>query len=613
MKKRGLSLTSKFFLTSLISGIIIVMTTVGVSTYLSIEASVSQAEAAMDTIAKTSVKLISQYLAAKVDELQILQDTKEVKDFLSSPTPANRTLVTSYLQTILKASDELDNISLLDLDTGAILLEGRGAGTLGANVTTSTFWAHKGDTEPYFDPNVVRSTVNKALLFFASAPVPNAQGKPAALAVLSIDLGKVDQRVLADVKIGKTGYLWMVGPKALVLYSPNAVQILAEDQITDAGRLVAEKKDIFSRYTYNGDMKYLYAHAVPELNWVIAASVKESELIVATLNSAMLSLVISLVLLIVAGFVSYFVARGVSRPVMKIVAELSEASNQIGLSSGQLSQASQEIANGATEQASQIEETSASMEELASMVKQNVENAKQASLLASQSAESSKSGSDEMVKLSRAMEDIGRSADEIRGVIDVIEDISFQTNMLALNAAVEAARAGEAGLGFAVVADEVKNLANRSSSSAKETASMIKEANQKIANGMEASKRLTEIFKGIIGHSVKVGEVTQEVEVASQQQDEGIGQVNQAIVQFDSVVQNNASSSEETASAAEELQSQVQTLETVVRNLHLLVTGKAFREAARVPETPAVRQPQPISLPARQRISFETDEELQRS
>ena len=321
---------------------------------------------------------------------------------------------------------------------------------------------------------------------------------------------------------------------------------------------------------------------------------------------------------IVGGFLlgilaGILLSRSISRPVTRFVAELSEASSQIGASSGQLSQASQEIANGATEQASQIEETSASMEELASMVKQNVENAKQASLLSTRSTESSKTGAQEMAKVAEAIEGISRSAEEIRAVIDVIEDIAFQTNMLALNAAVEAARAGEAGLGFAVVADEVKNLANRSATSAKETAAMIKETNRKIAEGLEASRRLSAVFQDILADSQKVGEVTREVEVASQQQDEGIGQVNQAIVQFDAVVQNNASSSEETASAAEELQSQVQTLEGVVQSLYQLVTGKEFANT-RVPVVPATLHPVQVQEPRnkKQKISFETDEELVR-
>jgi methyl-accepting chemotaxis protein len=608
--KRGISLKSKFFLTSLISGAVIVAVTIAVSANLSVGASVAQAQESLDSIAQTNVRLLSQFVHDKEAQLELVSGTRLVRDFLSNPTAQNRTLLFTYLQKQVKNSDDLDNFSLLDPETGVLLLDAKGSASFGTNLTDAAFWAHRGDDQPFADPMVVRDT-NKTLLTFFSAPARDDKGQAAALLVMSVDWSKYSAKEFAVAKIGETGYVVVFGANGLQFYNPNASMILSTDKITDAARIASEKKNIFQRYQLNGDWKYMYAHEVPENGWIVAATVKEVELIQSTLQSVTVTVILGVVLLIITAFVSYFVARGVSKPVMSFVAELSEASSQIGLSSGQLSQASQEIANGATEQASQIEETSASMEELASMVKQNVENAKQASALAGRSADSSKQGAQEMAKMSLAMEEIGRSADEIRGVIDVIEDISFQTNMLALNAAVEAARAGEAGLGFAVVADEVKNLANRSSASAKETAAMIKEANRKIANGVDASKRLTEIFQGILGDSAQVGEVTREVEAASQQQDEGISQVNQAIAQFDSVVQNNASSSEETASAAEELQSQVQTLETIVKRLYLLVTGKEFTAVPRLDaETP--RQA-PAVAGGKQRISFESDEEFARS
>lgn len=298
----------------------------------------------------------------------------------------------------------------------------------------------------------------------------------------------------------------------------------------------------------------------------------------ATANAARLNVVI--LVAVAAGFflaliLGLFLSRSITKPVIGIVNSLAGGAEQIGNASGQLSVSAQQIASGASEQASGIEETTSSMEELASMVKQNVENAKEASLLAAKTADAAVQGSTHMEKMLVAMTAIGKAADDIRSVIDVIDDIAFQTNMLALNAAVEAARAGEAGMGFAVVADEVKNLANRSASSAKETAAMIKTALQKTQEGQELTNQLAEIFKDITANSRKSNEMTLEVETASRQQDEGIGQTNKAIVQLDTVVQQNAAASEETASAAEELQSQVEALNDIVTNLSVLVLGSA--------------------------------------
>jgi len=301
-----------------------------------------------------------------------------------------------------------------------------------------------------------------------------------------------------------------------------------------------------------------------------AANLKTASLSVTIILSAVLAgLVLSLILAVT-------ITRGITKPVTKMVNNLSDSSGQIAISSTQLSDSSQEIANGAQEQASSIEETTSSMEELSSMVKQNLENTRQASLLSEKATEASQSGFDKMTAMLAAMNGISKSTEDIKNVIDVIDDIAFQTNMLALNAAVEAARAGEAGMGFAVVADEVKNLANRSSESAKETAAMIKETLKNVETGMDVSKELSEIFKEILTNSKKVMEMNREVETASGQQDEGIGQVNKALIQFDTVVQANASGAEETASAAEELQGQVTNLNEIVETLYTIVSGKEY-------------------------------------
>ncbi|GAA7120482.1 chemotaxis protein [Helicobacter pylori] len=76
-------------------------------------------------------------------------------------------------------------------------------------------------------------------------------------------------------------------------------------------------------------------------------------------------------------------------------------------------------------------------------------------------------------KLSSQVEQLSRNADDVKSILDIINDIADQTNLLALNAAIEAARAGEHGRGFAVVADEVRNLAGRTQKSLAEINSTI--------------------------------------------------------------------------------------------------------------------------------------------
>jgi methyl-accepting chemotaxis protein len=417
-----------------------------------------------------------------------------------------------------------------------------------------------------------------------------------AVTLLNANLpGKTADEINSYKKQFMSGY--SVFEEAVKNYDSTGIKSEERKQlllaIKEAGKQYSEKGIVMFDYFLKGDLtganKYGEAVLVPIRNQTLNPAVEKlvdeqvAEAKTAYMQSkqtAYLSVVI-IVLAVLVGLgislsIGFGISHSITKPVTGMVKNLSDSSGQIGISSTQLSSASQEIANGAQEQASSIEETTSSMEELSSMVRQNLENARQASLLAQKATEASQSGSDKMTEMLSAMNNISKSTEDIKNVIDVIDDIAFQTNMLALNAAVEAARAGEAGMGFAVVADEVKNLANRSSESAKETASMIKETLKNIESGMTISRELADLFKNDLVNSKKVTEMNKEVETASGQQSEGIDQVNKAMIQFDTVVQTNASSAEETASAAEELQGQVTSLNDIVDSLYFIVSGKTY-------------------------------------
>jgi methyl-accepting chemotaxis protein len=215
-------------------------------------------------------------------------------------------------------------------------------------------------------------------------------------------------------------------------------------------------------------------------------------------------------------------------------------------------------------QAASLEETAASMTELAETIRQNTDNAARASQLASETAAMANTGNDAVQAVVRTIETIGDEAGKISEITGIIEAIAFQTNILALNAAVEAARAGEQGRGFAVVASEVRNLAQRSSSAAKDIKSLIELSTVTVQQGtsqvMEAGTTIERVKTAIDQVAIIAGEIA----LASAQQTRGIEQVAQAVTQMDEATQQNASLVEQAAAAAHSLDEQVDRVRKVL-------------------------------------------------
>jgi len=253
----------------------------------------------------------------------------------------------------------------------------------------------------------------------------------------------------------------------------------------------------------------------------------------------------------------------------KALQQVAIGADQVASASVQVSSGGQSLSQGASEQASSLEEVSSSLQEMSSMTKQNTLNAREANNVAIEARDSAQRGVESMSRMSLAINKIKTSSDSTSKIVKTIDEIAFQTNLLALNAAVEAARAGDAGKGFAVVAEEVRNLAMRSAEAAKNTANLIEEAVKNSENGVSINAEVLKNFQEITEKINKVSQVVAEIAAASEQQDQGISQVNKAVEQMNQLTQQNAANAEESASAAEEMSSQSEEMRSMVAGFKL--------------------------------------------
>ena len=254
-----------------------------------------------------------------------------------------------------------------------------------------------------------------------------------------------------------------------------------------------------------------------------------------------------------------------------------DAARQAEAIAGQVAQAASELSArvgessaGADRQRERAQETATAMEEMTSTVLEVAKNATEASDSAAQARDQARDGAGLVERLvaaiktveqaseglKRSMGDLGRQAEDIGAIMQVIEDIADQTNLLALNAAIEAARAGDAGRGFAVVADEVRKLAEKTMNATKEVGEAIGRiqegarqnvtATEQSAHSIEESTQLAvdsgAALERIVGMVDNTADQVRAIATAAEEQSATSEQINRATEEINTISTETARS-----------------------------------------------------------------------
>ncbi|GGY81701.1 methyl-accepting chemotaxis protein [Pseudoduganella plicata] len=458
-----------------------------------------------------------------------------------------------------------------------------------------------------------------ALMLFINTRVQTPGGKLAA-AGLGLSAEALAQSI-RGYKLGQSGFVYLVNADGSILIHKTAALADGKHQLRAlpgftpelAQSLLKREKFAYVRVVGADGTQFVASSFVPELNLYVMADVPEAEVLGDVARSATLSALIAAVVGGGIGMVAiWLIARAIAAPVMgaarlleeiasgdgdlsrkmpvnsndevgalarafnrfvsslgKTIAEVRDSTAVIATASSEIAHGNLDLSGRTEAQASSLQQTAAAMEELTTTVRQNADNALQANRLVTATAQSAEKGGAVVADVVRTMADISGSSHKIADIISVIDGIAFQTNILALNAAVEAARAGEQGRGFAVVASEVRNLAQRSASAAKEIRELILDSVSKVDAGSALADGAGAAMAEIVQTVREAEALMKQIAVASQEQSQGIGQVNQSVASMDDATQQNAALVEQAAAAAGSLQEQASKLEQVVATFKL--------------------------------------------
>lgn len=540
-------------------------------------------KASMETIVKKTLNELSSWTANR---------ERDVKIFAENPVLIAVCMKNNMENNIEKAKQKLkyfheispfyENIFLADPD-GKILIDSINSKLTGIDISQIPEYAvnvSKAKAGEVWIGNVSKSPATGQPVFLVTAPIIK-NGNIIGIIGTSIDLNFFSDDFIANIKLGKTGYLFMADSKGTLLAHPDKSLIFKLNLNSfDFGKVFIAQKNGVLEYFWKGKMKIAVFKTNKNKNWLVVATVTQDEFLESVNNIKYISAVSGTLSILFMVCAILFSTGKTFTVIRQTIDSITLASSEIKQAADEVSSSSQELADGASRQAAALEETSATLEQLSAYSKEAAKMTDGAEALMNRNVAKTAHSLKALKELTHDMGMIEEDSSEIGSVTKTIDEIAFQTNLLALNAAVEAARAGEAGAGFAVVADEVRHLALKAGNAARDSQELLEGMRNRIVTGANALRKMSNDFGAIVESATIMGEKTVSITTASKEQSISIQQVSKASGEIDEITQIMASNAEESAAASEQLLAQAKSMYHLVVNLSS-ITGTRMKKSAK--------------------------------